>query len=161
MPGSCWREHLGAEAAARFAVGKMAGAATAHEALSGESGGPDATALLADARRAVERASDRDAELAAFGEQLAEIGYRVTDLATEIAAYLADLDESGPHELAAVEDRRAVLGSLVRAHGSLEAAIDLLDTGSARLAELDDDGDRLDRLAAAVRRASATSTPCR
>ena len=61
-------------------------------------------------------------QLAAFGEHLAEIGYRVTDLATEIAAYLADLDESGPHELAAVEDRRAVLGSLVRAHGSLEAA---------------------------------------
>ena len=130
-------------------------AATAHEALSGESGGPDATALLADARRAVERASDRDAELAAFGEHLAEIGYRVTDLATEIAAYLADLDESGPHELAAVEDRRAVLGSLVRAHGSLEAAIDLLETGSARLAELDDDGDRLDRLAA-ERDAAAT-----
>ncbi|MDZ8202722.1 DNA repair protein RecN [Microbacterium sp. SSW1-59] len=123
-------------------------AATAHEALSGESDAPDATTLLAEARRALDRAADQDEELAAFGEQVAEIGYRVTDLATGIAAYVADLDESGPHELAAVEERRAILGALIREHGSLEAAIDLLDSGSARLAELDDDGDRLERLSA-------------
>ena len=54
--------------------------------------------------------------------------------------------QPGPHELAAVEERRTVLGSLVRAHGSLDAAIALLETGAARLAELDDDGDRIERL---------------
>ena len=45
-------------------------------------------------------------------------------------------------QLAAVEERRAALSELVRAHGSLDEAIALLDTGSARLAELDDDGER-------------------
>ncbi|HCU77133.1 MAG TPA: DNA repair protein RecN, partial [Microbacterium sp.] len=47
---------------------------------------------------------------------------------------------------AAVEERRAALSELVRAHGSLDEAIALLDTGSARLAELDDDGERVERL---------------
>ena len=37
-----------------------------------------------------------------------------------LSAYLADLDESGPHDLAAVEERRAALTTLIRAHGSLE-----------------------------------------
>ncbi len=78
--------------------------------------------------------------------QAAELGYRATDLAASLAGYLADLDESGPHELAAVEERRAVIAGLVRAHGTLEAAIDLLRTGSLRLADLDDDGDRVERL---------------
>jgi DNA repair protein RecN (Recombination protein N) len=121
-------------------------AATAHEALSGESDAPDAAALLAEARRALERAASSDALLGAYAEQAADLGYRVADLAAGISGYLADLDESGPHELAAVEERRAVLGALVRTHGSLDAAISLLETGSARLAELDDDGDRIERL---------------
>ncbi|MFH4146845.1 hypothetical protein WAI91_23075, partial [Acinetobacter baumannii] len=80
--------------------------------------------------------------LAGIAEQLADLGYRVADLAVELSGFLADLDESGPQELAAVEERRAALGALVRRHGSLDAAIELLEIGSARLAELDDDGDR-------------------
>src|SRR6185312_1557492 len=87
--------------------------------------------------------------------QAAEIGYRTADLAADLSGYLADLDESGPHELAAVEDRRAVLGALVRAHGTLQSALDLLQTGSARLAELDDDPERIERLTA--QRAAAAS----
>jgi DNA repair protein RecN (Recombination protein N) len=118
-------------------------AATAHDALSGD-GEPDASSLLAEARRALERANDPALEdLAA---QVADLGYRTSDVAAALAGYLADLDETGPHELAAVEERRAVLSALVRAHGTLDAAIELLDTGSARLAELDDDSDRVERL---------------
>ncbi|MFJ6652749.1 DNA repair protein RecN [Microbacterium sp. NPDC091313] len=128
-------------------------ATTAHEALSSEAGTPDVSTLLADARRALERGAASDAALEVFATEAAELGYRAVDLAASLSAYLADLDESGPHELAAVEERRAVLGSLVRAHGSLAAAIDLLDTGSARLAELDDDSDRIERL----RQAHATA----
>jgi DNA repair protein RecN (Recombination protein N) len=119
-------------------------AAAAHDALSGDGEVPDAGSLLAEARRALERA--HDPALADLAIQAADLGYRTTDLAAALAGYLADLDETGPHELAAVEERRAVLTSLVRAHGSLDAAIALLDTGSARLAELDDDGDRIERL---------------
>ena len=123
-------------------------AATAHEALSGEGDGPDAGTLIAGARRALERGSERDPALAELSEQTADLAYRIADLAGSLAVYLADLDESGPHELAAVEDRRAVLGTLIRAHGSLDAAIDLLESGSARLSELDDDGERIERLTA-------------
>jgi len=121
-------------------------AATAHDGLSGDGDEPDAGALLAEARRALERV--HDPVLAELSGQLADVGYRVADIAAALAGYLADLDESGPHELAAVEERRAVLAGLVRAHGTLDAAIELLDTGSSRLAELDDDSDRIDRLAA-------------
>lgn len=121
-------------------------AVTAHAALSNEDGSPDVVTLLAEARRALERIADSDAALAVIGEQVADLGYRATDAAVALSGYLADLDESGPHELAAVDERRGVLAGLVRTHGSVDAAIALLETGSARLVELDDDGDRLERL---------------
>lgn len=123
-------------------------AVTAHAALSNDDGSPDVVTLLAEARRALERIAASDDDLAAIAEQVAELGYRATDASVALSGYLADLDESGPHELAAVDERRGVLAALVRAHGSVDAAIGLLETGSARLVELDDDGDRLERLAA-------------
>lgn len=121
-------------------------ASLAHSALSSEEGEPDASALIAEARRALERVSD--AALTDISAALADIGYRIADAAGQLSAYLADLDEAGPHELAAVEERRAALGTLIRAHGSLDEALELWQTGSTRLAELDDDGERLDRLEA-------------
>ncbi|WP_433674339.1 DNA repair protein RecN [Microbacterium gorillae] len=123
-------------------------ASSAREALSSEEDAPDVSGLIADARRALERATDP--VLTALTEQLAEIGYRAVDIAAQLSGYLADLDESGPHELAAVEERRALLAGLVRQHGSLGDALALLETGSARLMELDDDGDRVDRLGARI-----------
>ncbi len=121
-----------------------AAAATAHEILSGDGDVPDVGILLAESRRALERG--HDPALDELAAQAADLGYRAADLAQALAGYLADLDETGPHELAAVEDRRAVLGGLIRTHGSLDAAIELLDTGAGRLAELDDDGVRIERL---------------
>ena len=123
-------------------------AATAHAALSSEEDLPDVQGLLAEARRALERAAGSDEALRAHAAVIEELGYRVADVAGELSGYLADLDEGGPHELAAVEERRAAMNGLVRVHGSLEAALELLASGSARLAELDDDGDRIDRLTA-------------
>jgi DNA repair protein RecN (Recombination protein N) len=119
-------------------------ASLAHGALSSEEGEPDASALVAESRRLLERVSDT--KLTEIAESLADIGYRIADAAGLLSAYLADLDESGPHELAAVEERRAALSTLVRAHGSLDEALALWKTGSARLAELDDDGERIGRL---------------
>ena len=121
-----------------------AAAATAHEALSGDGDAPDVSMMLAEARRALERG--HDPALDELAAQVADLGYRAADLAHSLAGYLADLDETGPHELAAVEERRAVLGGLIRSHGSLDAAIALLESGSERLAELDDDGARIERL---------------
>ncbi|MDD7963628.1 DNA repair protein RecN [Microbacterium thalli] len=128
--------------------GLRAAAATAHDALSNDDDLPDAVSLLAEARRAIERASTSDPALAEFVEPLADLGYRAADLMTGLSAYLADLDEGGPQELAAVEERRAALGGLLRVHGTLDDALALLESGSARLVELDDDGDRIDRLTA-------------
>jgi DNA repair protein RecN (Recombination protein N) len=121
-------------------------AAIARAAFSDEDGGNDISTFAAEARRALERASDP--ELSTIAEGIAELGYRAADIAAQLSGYLADLDETGPHELAAVEERRAALGALVRAHGSLDAALELWDSGSARLAELDDDTGRVERLAA-------------
>ncbi|MFB8386982.1 DNA repair protein RecN [Microbacterium sp. NPDC055910] len=119
-------------------------AATARAALSGDGEQPDATALVAEARRALERA--HDPALEELAAQVADLGYRIEDLAMSLSGYLADIDDAGPHELAAVEERRSVLGALIRVHGSLERAIELRESGSARLAELDDDDDRIERL---------------
>ncbi|MGO2520589.1 MAG: DNA repair protein RecN [Microbacterium sp.] len=119
-------------------------ASLAHGALSNEEGEADASAIVAEARRALERVADP--ALTEISDGIADVGYRITDLAGRLSAYLADLDETGPHELAAVEERRAALTTLIRAHGSLDDALELWQTGSARLAELDDDGDRLERL---------------
>jgi len=123
-------------------------ASTAREALSSEEDAADVSGLIADARRALERSTDP--VLTALTEQLAEIGYRAVDIAAQLSGYLADLDESGPHELEAVEERRALLAGLIRQHGSLEDALALLETGSARLMELDDDGDRVERLSTRI-----------
>ncbi|CAL4859391.1 DNA repair protein RecN [Microbacterium sp. MM2322] len=123
-------------------------AATAHTALSNEDDLPDVQALLAEARRALERAAGSDEVLRGHAAAIEELGYRVADVAGDLSGYLADLDEGGPHELAAVEGRRAVLGALIRVHGSLDEALTLLATGSARLVELDDDSDRIERLTA-------------
>ncbi|MFK4762768.1 DNA repair protein RecN [Microbacterium sp. ZW T5_45] len=133
-------ERLANAEALRLAV------SVAHSALSNEEGDTDVAGLLGEARRVLERVTDPT--LADLAQSLTDIGYRVSDIAVQLSAYLADLDESGPHELAAVEERRAALGALVRAHGSLDAALELWRTGSARLAELDDDGDRIERLEA-------------
>jgi len=123
-------------------------AATAHSALSSDDDQPDVTALLAEARRTLERSAHADPALGTISVALEDVGYRIADLAGELSGYLADLDEGGPHELAAVEERRAALGGLIRAHGSLDAALAVLGSGSERLAELDDDSDRIDRLTA-------------
>lgn len=121
-------------------------ASLARNAISSEEGEADAAALVAEARRHLEKAAD--SALGEIADGIADVGYRLADLALQLSAYLADLDESGPHELAAVEERRAALTTLVRAHGTLDEALELWRTGSARLAELDDDGDRLERLQA-------------
>jgi len=143
-------------------------AATAHAALSSDDDQPDVITLLAEARRALDRAAHSDDRLSALADQLGELGYRAADLAGDLSGYLADLDETGPHELAAVEERRAALNALARHHGSLDAALSLQRDGGTRLLELDDDDERIERLtaereatAAALDEAAAALTQAR
>ncbi|MFP3624328.1 hypothetical protein, partial [Burkholderia sp. SIMBA_051] len=62
-------------------------------------------------------------------------------------SYLAGLDEDGARELEIIQERRAELNSIVRKYGpSLVDALALLETGSARLLELDSDDERIEQL---------------
>ncbi|PJJ63900.1 DNA repair protein RecN [Compostimonas suwonensis] len=124
-------------------------AAQAHESISSESGEglPDAVGLVESARRQLERAADHDAELAPIVEALGNASYLLSDAATQLASYLASLDEDASRELEIVQDRRAELGTLIRKYGpTLSDAIDHLEAGSTRLLELDSDTERIDQL---------------
>ncbi len=127
-------------------------AAGARELLSAEETTPempDVVALLESARRLLERASEHDQALPPITDALANAGFLVADIAAQLSSYLAGLDTDGARELELVQERRAELISLARKYaGGLDEAIELLDTGSARLLELDNDSDRIDTLRA-------------
>jgi DNA repair protein RecN (Recombination protein N) len=128
-------------------------AAGAHELVSSEDPveARDALGLLDSARRQLERVADHDASLAPIVEALASAGYLVADVSTQLSRYLGDLDADSGRELEAVQERRAEIGEIARRFGpSLQEAIDYLDSGSARLLELDQDSDRIEGLREAV-----------
>ncbi|RNE66813.1 DNA repair protein RecN [Cryobacterium tepidiphilum] len=108
---------------------------------------PDVVALLEAARRQLERASAHDPALPPLVDAIANAGFAVADVAGQLSSYLAGLDADGARELEMVQERRAELASLARAYpGGLDEAIRFLDTGSARLMELDGDSERIDEL---------------
>lgn len=127
-------------------------AASARELLSAEeSEGADALGLLDSARRHLERVSEHDHALVAVAESVANANYLISDVAAQLSTYLATLDTDGARELELVQDRRAELATLVRKYGpTLDDVISALDTGSARLLELDGDSDRIEELRAEV-----------
>ncbi|MCG5215085.1 DNA repair protein RecN [Streptosporangium sp. KLBMP 9127] len=127
-------------------------ATNAHTALLGDpmSGGAetvqDAITLLGQARAAVEAAREFDPALGGLGDRLAEAGYLVTDVATELAAY-AESVEADPRRMAAVQERRSLLGGLIRKYG-VDAASVLAwaEQAALRVDELDGDDDRIEEL---------------
>jgi DNA repair protein RecN (Recombination protein N) len=131
-------------------------AQTAHTALAGDPADPtadgiDVAALLGAARRALAHESAADPELAALEKRLDELAYLVSDVGTELAGYGERLD-ADPARLAAVEDRRAALKSLVRKFGDVEGTIGEVlawaATAAERLSTLDVSEDALAALAA-------------
>lgn len=124
-------------------------AAQAHELISSESpdDAQDALGLVAAARRQLDRVTAHDAALAPIAETLAAASFGLAEAATQLAGYLGSLDADGARELEAVQERRAELAAIIRKYGpALDDAIDYLDTGSARLLELDNDSTRIDVL---------------
>ena len=132
-----------------------AAATTAHEALLGDPAsasvdGSDAVTLLGAAGRALEAVRAHDAVLAGLAERLSEATYLVSDVAGELASYTESLD-SDPARLAAVQERRAALGRLIRAYGAASGVAGVLDwakQAGSRLAELEGDDDKVAALAA-------------
>ncbi len=98
-------------------------ATTAHEALltdpsSGSYDGADAVTLLGGARQALESAAQHDAALAALAARVSEAAYLVSDVAADLASYAQGV-EADPARLAVVQERRSVLGRLIRSYGYL------------------------------------------
>jgi DNA repair protein RecN (Recombination protein N) len=127
-------------------------AAEARELISAEeSESPDIVTLVETARRGLERAGEHDPALGTMSQSLAEASYLLSDLAGQLSSYLAGLDTDGPRELELVQERRAQLATLTRKYGpTLSDVIDRLESGSARLFELDGDSERIEQLAREV-----------
>ncbi len=128
-------------------------AAQAQQLVSSQTGDDtsDALGLLDGARRQLDRVAGHDPEVGAIAQSLGDAISVVSEISTQLAGYLANLDSDGGRELEVVQERRAELNALVRKFGpTLDDAIEYLDTGSARLLELDNDSDRIDSLRAEV-----------
>jgi DNA repair protein RecN (Recombination protein N) len=97
-----------------------AAATSAHEALLGDpttaQEEADAVTLLGHAKQALEAVRHHDAELSGVADRLSEAAYLVSDVAGELASYIQSVD-ADPGRLAAVQERRAALGRLIRAYG--------------------------------------------
>jgi DNA repair protein RecN (Recombination protein N) len=134
-----------------------AAATTAHQALvgdpaSGDYDTSDVTGLLATARAALEGAAHHDAQLAGLAGRVSEAAYLLADVAAELASYIESV-EADPVRLAAVQQRRAELTRLIRNYGAgvpggppggdLAAVLAWAKSAGARLAELDNDEDKI------------------
>jgi DNA repair protein RecN (Recombination protein N) len=133
-----------------------AAATTAHEALLGDPASAsvdasDVVTLLGLAVRALEPVRAHDPALAGLADRLSEASYLISDVAGELASYTQSLD-SDPARLAAVQERRAALGRLIRAYGAasgdLAGVLDWAKQAGSRLAELEGDNDKIAALAA-------------
>ncbi|MFD0533820.1 DNA repair protein RecN [Actinomadura luteofluorescens] len=126
---------------------------TAHEALLGDPAAAfeaaNVTGLLGQARNALDAVRDHDPELAGLADRLAEAGYLVSDVGTDLASYAESVD-ADPARLAAVQERRAELTGLTRKYGGTDGTVtEVLEwarRSAARLAELEGDDDRIDEL---------------
>ncbi|WP_324644730.1 DNA repair protein RecN [Pseudarthrobacter sp. LT1] len=136
-------------------------ASTAHQALIAEDFGEtgDATTLVDSAKRTLEHVAEHDAELGSAAARLAEVGFLLNDIATELASYQAGLDSEGPERLAEIEDRRAALAKLVRKYApTIDEVLEWAEKARARYDELQDDSSRIEALDAEVVRAEAELT---
>ena len=135
------------EARLGFADTLRTAAETARECLSAESG-PDAFGAVAAARQALEGVREHDPEAGALADRVAEVGYLLGDLATDVASYAAGLD-TDPTRLAAVSERRAALTALTRKYGdTIDEVLAWAETGAKRLLELDTSDERVEALRA-------------
>lgn len=128
-------------------------ASAAHDAISSESfdGATDAIGLVGVARRALEQVAAHDPALEKIAESLKQLGYQLNDASAEISGYLDGLDGDSARMLESIQQRRAVLNTLLRKHGpTLEDVIKLRESASGRLLELDSSNDLIEKLTSQV-----------
>src|SRR5688500_4397401 len=118
--------------------------------LAGGEAPQDATAALAIAERAL--AASDDPTLVLLAQDLADAVAVVSDVAAQLAGYVADLD-ADPGRLAEVLDRRAAITALVRKYAGpgegLAGVLAWAEDANRRLSELDVSDEALEALTAA------------
>lgn len=104
----------------------------------------DAGSLIDLACRELERAAATDAGLGQLGEGLRSLSAQLNDMARELAAYVSDLDQEGPGELLAANERLAAINGLIRRYGfDTTEMIAYGAKAAARLVELEGDDERI------------------
>ncbi|WP_353953529.1 DNA repair protein RecN [Knoellia sp. S7-12] len=127
------------------------GSSEAHLLLAGDddaSGGADGGVMgaLASARSSMSQVSANDPALADLERRLNEVTHLITDLASDLSSYVADIDLD-PGRLEFVQERRSQLTDLTRSYGeTIEDVIAWSATASRRVLELEGDDDRIDVL---------------
>lgn len=113
--------------------------------------------LLASAHVAVRAVAEHDPELARLSEQLQELAILASDLGGELSSYAAAVEVDGAR-LAQIQQRRAELSGLTRAHGGdIDAVLSWLAQASARLLDVEV---ATDDLPVAVERRAACASAC-
>lgn len=107
----------------------------------------DASGLIDEALREIEKVVPSDPSLASLAESLRSLSFQVSDVGRELASYASNLDQDGPGELAAANERLAALNSLLRLYGADTSEVLAYGvSAAARLGELEGDDDRIERL---------------
>lgn len=137
-------ELLAAENRLAHAESLAAAATGASSALAEDE--HSAAAALAAARALVDPVAGNDPRLAELGERIARAAIDVTDIASELAGYAADIDLD-PAALAAVQERRAALTALQRRYGpTVDEVIAWAEKAREEVLELDQDDSTIERL---------------
>ncbi|WP_277210796.1 DNA repair protein RecN [Isoptericola croceus] len=120
----------------------------AHDAVAGEDMDTEGSAVHAveRARRSLESVAGDDPSLGDQAKRLAEAGYLLGDIATELSGYVADL-QADPAALETAHHRLAELGSLTRSYGStVDEVLRWASDAGLRLLDLDDGGERIEAM---------------
>ncbi|MCA5893428.1 DNA repair protein RecN [Isoptericola sp. NEAU-Y5] len=120
----------------------------AHDAVAGDDVEVVGSAVEAveRARHALEAVAGDDPALGGYASRLAEAGYLLADVATELSAYTDDL-QADPAGLETAHARLAELTALTRSYGeTIDDVLRWASEAGLRLLDLDDGGERLESM---------------
>lgn len=124
-----------------------AATSVALRAISSDTDDPfaaDASGLVDGALREIDRVAASDPRLAELAESLRSLSFQLSDTARELAGYASDLDQDGPAELAAANERLALVNGLLRRFGADTSEVIAHGAAAAvRLTELETDDSRI------------------
>jgi len=141
-------------------------AGAAHNAMMGSADDPvgdaaNVLSLLGEARRALAQQEGADPNLDELAQRLTELVSLAVDLGTEFGSYVDRLD-ADPARLEQIEQRRAVLNTLIRKYADgpqpdLAAVLEWAKAAAQRLDEIDVSDEAIAALAAARDAAAETA----